>query len=85
MAALGRTERGRGAAGGAEVTPKEARLELAAAGRALAEADQARAAALQRIAAAMKAGVGELNVKEMAELAGVSRVTAYRLLERANG
>lgn len=59
----------------------DVREQLAAAGKRLAEADAARAAAIEEIAAAIKAGHGDVTTKEMVELAGVTRVTAYRLLE----
>jgi DNA-binding IclR family transcriptional regulator len=39
-----------------------------------------RQTALARVAAALGAGQGEVPVREMARLAGVSPVTAYRLL-----
>lgn len=58
------------------------RARLTAAGRRLAEADAARRVALDDIAAAMREGSGLLNIKEMSNLAGVSRVTAYRLLDK---
>ena len=58
----------------------DVRERLRTAGQRLAEADSVRAAAMDDIAAAMKAGHGDLPIKEMAELAGVSRVTAHRLL-----
>lgn len=62
---------------------EKVRTRLADAGRRLAEANAARAAALEDAGAAMREGRGLLDVKEMAELAGVSRVTAYRLLGEA--
>lgn len=64
------------------MTADEVRQQLRAAGKRLAKADAARHAALEQIGAAMREGQGELNIKEMSELAGVSRVTAYRLLEQ---
>lgn len=65
-----------------EVVGDGLRARLQAAGKRLATADAERRAALGEIAAAMKDGRAELNIKEMAEMAGVSRVTAYRLLEK---
>jgi len=64
------------------VDADDVRARLVAAGAQLAEADEARQVALGAIAAAMKEGHGKIDVKQMAELAGVSRVTAYRLLEK---
>ena len=60
----------------------ELRAALTAAGKELAKADAARDRALEKVAAALKAADGEVPVREMSRLAGVSHVTAYRLLER---
>lgn len=54
---------------------------LAAAGARLAQADADRAAALEEIAALL-AERGDMTLKRAAELAGITRVTAYRLLEK---
>lgn len=53
---------------------------LAEAGQRLANADAARKEALEDIGAAMRDGKGTIDIKQMAELAGVTRVTAYRLI-----
>ena len=58
-----------------------ARLKLA--GKHLEEADAALQLALDEVAVAMREGRDELGVEEMAELAGISRPAADRLLERA--
>lgn len=60
------------------------RRELEAAGAELAAADAQREQALARISAALKANEVDRAVplREAARLARVSRVTAYRLLER---
>ncbi len=60
------------------------RSELEAAGAELAVADEAREKALARIAAALKSNETDRAVplREAARVAGVSRVTAYRLLGR---
>lgn len=55
---------------------------LRSAGEDLAQADEARKAALAKITKAMREGDGSIPVQRMAEWAGVSRVTAYRLLDR---
>lgn len=57
------------------------RVQLLAAGAKLAAADQARAEAMVDVEAALRASHGRMPLKEAASLAGVSRVTAYRLLE----
>lgn len=58
------------------------RAQLSAAGRDLDAADAARRAALDRMAEAMRAGKeAGLAIKEMAALGGVTRVTAYRLID----
>lgn len=62
--------------------PDEVRSRLKAAGARLQEADAARQAALEDIGAALRDGRGQVDVKEMAKLAGVTRVTAYRLLDK---
>lgn len=62
------------------MTDDELRARLADAGARLASADAARKAALDDIAEAMQVGQGRLGIKEMSALAGVSRVTAYRLI-----
>ena len=62
------------------MTPDEIREQLREAGARLATADTERKRALEDIATAMRHGHGELEIKEMSELAGVSRVTAYRLI-----
>lgn len=59
----------------------EIQRRLGDAGARLAAADGERKAALEAIGVAMREGHGKMGIKEMSELAGVSRVTAYRLLE----
>lgn len=65
------------------MTPDELRARLREAGKRFAAADQARTAARRDIAEAVRAGHDGrlLTVSEMAELAGVSRVTAHHLLK----
>lgn len=58
------------------------RLRVAGQRRSSAEAE--RREALDEIAAAMREGKGLIDIKEMAELAGVTRKTAYRLLGNRN-
>lgn len=62
--------------------PDVLRQQLQDAGARLAQADAERQAALEQIGEAMRAGRGVLNIQEMSDLAGVSRVTAYRLIEK---
>lgn len=60
----------------------ELRDAVAAAGEELAAADEARATAVEHLTAALRAAEGQLSVSELAELAGVTRVTVYRMLGR---
>lgn len=63
---------------------EEIRQALRELGEELENYDAARRAVLDKMGDAMRRGKGaDLNIKEMAELAGVTRVTAYRLLEKA--
>lgn len=64
------------------VAQDELLARLAAAGEELAAAEAARSTALRKVADALGAGDGVVPIKQMAELAGISRVTAYRLLGR---
>lgn len=59
----------------------DVRAGLKLAGKHLEEAEAARTAALDEIAIAMREGRGDLGVDEMAELAGITRATAERILE----
>lgn len=56
------------------------RERLRMAGQRRKEAEAERQEALNEIATAMRQGRGLLDVSEMADLAGVTRKTAYRLL-----
>lgn len=56
---------------------------VSAAGEELAAADAARAKALEHLTAALQAAEGEVGVRELARLSGVTRVTVYRLLEKS--
>lgn len=58
------------------------RAELEAAGRDIAAAEAGRAKALERVAIAVKAAEGEVPIREMARLTGVSHVTLYKMLEK---
>lgn len=60
------------------------RATLAALGATFAALDRARNEALAELGEALKAADGEVNVKEMAELAGLTRKTVYRLIGRTN-
>lgn len=61
----------------------DAQAELEAAGKQLAEADAARAAAMERITAAVQAAHAcEVPIAHIANATGLSRVTIYRLLEK---
>lgn len=62
------------------MTPDEIREQLREAGARLATADANRKQAIDDIATALRQGHGSLEIKEMSELAGVSRVTAHRLI-----
>lgn len=59
----------------------EVRAQLKLAGKHLEEADAAREGALDEILLAMREGRAELGIDEMAELAGIPRDLAARLLE----
>lgn len=54
---------------------------LEAAGAELAKADEARAAAIARLRAAVRAADQVVPKKHMAELAGVARMTVYSMIE----
>jgi len=54
--------------------------KLRTAGRRLEVADRVRSKALDDVRSALEAGVGVVSVRQMALHAGVSRVTADRLL-----
>lgn len=57
------------------------RTELEAAGRRLAEANQGRDAAIAQLGDAVRAARDEFSPTELARIAGVTRVTVYRMLE----
>ncbi|AIY16127.1 hypothetical protein GUY44_11855 [Pimelobacter simplex] len=64
---------------------EDIRQALRELGKELETYDAARRVVLGKMGDAMRQGKGaDLNIKEMAELAGVTRVTAYRLLEKAH-
>lgn len=61
--------------------PDVLREQLRSLARKLVQADIARTAVLNEMAAVMRQGkAADLNIKEMAELAGVTRTTTYRLI-----
>ncbi len=67
--------------GGGGVSQDEPRAELEAAGRRLAAADEERAAAMAEVTRLARLAKGELPIRQIAIVTGVTRQTVYTMLD----